>query len=413
MILDCEPNGFGDGRAYQVLLRAPTLLDIHSLCADATPRLSWNETGSHEIAVRVKSMVRIGIVGIGFMGWTHFSGATKFTEDGKITGSKLKGAAVTAICTRSPEKLIGDWRSIQGNFGPRGANLDLTEISSYDNYREMIKDPDIDLIDICLPNDQHEKVAIDALEAGKHVIVEKPIALDPKAADRMIAASKKTGKLLMVAHVLPFFPEFKFAAEAISSGKYGKLRAAHFRRVISPPKWSSDMSDFQRLGGWGIDLHIHDNHFISLACGVPKQVFSRGILEGGFVNHVHTQYVYEDMSYAVSAVSGGIAAEGLAFASGFELFLEKATLMYSAGTVAGQWCADRPLTVIENGKAKQPKLKGGSEWCSAFTSELQLAVDGVRSGQVPDLLSAELARAALKMCHAEARSIAAGKAVPV
>ena len=87
--------------------------------------------------------------------------------------------------------------------------------------------------------------------------------------------------------------------------------------------------------------------------------------------------------------------------------------MYSAGTVAGQWCADRPLTVIENGKAKQPKLKGGSEWCSAFTSELQLAVDGVRTGQVPELLSAELARAALKMCHAEARSIAAGKAVPV
>src|SRR3954470_19993989 len=104
-------------------------------------------------------MVRIGIVGIGFMGWAHFSGATKFTDAGRITGSKLKGAAVTTICTRSPEKLIGDWRSIQGNFGPRGIELDLTEIGAYDNYREMIKDPDIDLIDICLPNDQHEQVA--------------------------------------------------------------------------------------------------------------------------------------------------------------------------------------------------------------------------------------------------------------
>jgi predicted dehydrogenase len=358
-------------------------------------------------------MVRIGIVGIGFMGWTHFSGSTKFTEAGKLTGSKLKGAAVTAICTRSPEKLIGDWRSIQGNFGPRGANLDLTEIGSYDNYREMIKDPDIDLIDICLPNDQHEQVAIDALEAGKHVLVEKPIALDPKSADRMIATAKKTGRLLMVAHVLPFFPEFKFAAETIASEKYGKLRAAHFRRVISSPKWSDDMSDFQKLGGWGIDLHIHDNHFISLACGVPQQVFSRGILEAGFVNHVHTQYVYEDGAIAVSAVSGGIAADGLAFAHGFEIFLEKATLMYSAGTLGGEWCADRPLTVVANGKAKQPKLKGGSEWCSAFTAELQMAVDAVKSGQVPALLSAETARAALKMCHAEAKSIGSGKAVRV
>lgn len=358
-------------------------------------------------------MVRIGIVGIGFMGWTHFSGAMKFTEAGKITGSKLKGGTVTAICTRSPEKLIGDWRSIQGNFGPRGAKLDLTDIGSYDSYREMIKDPDIDLIDICLPNDQHEQVAIEALEAGKHVLVEKPIALDPKAADRMVATAKKTGRLLMVAQVLPFFPEFKFASETIASGKYGKLRAAHFRRVISSPKWSGDMSDFRKLGGWGIDLHIHDNHFISLACGVPQAVFSRGILEEGYVNHVHTQYVYEDGAIAVSAVSGGIAADGLAFAHGFEIFLEKATLMYSAGTLAKEWCVDRPLTLVENGKAKQPKLKGGSEWCSAFTSELQTAVDAVKSGVIPNLLSAELARDALKMCHAEAKSIAAGKAVRV
>lgn len=358
-------------------------------------------------------MVRIGIVGIGFMGWTHFSGATKFTESGKITGSKLKVGAVTAICTRSPEKLIGDWRSIQGNFGPRGSKLDLTDIGSYDNYREMIKDPDIDLIDICLPNDRHEQVAIDALLAGKHVIVEKPIALDPIAADRMIAAAKKSGSMLMVAQVLPFFPEFKFAAEAIASQKYGKFRAAHFRRVISSPKWSGDMSDFRKLGGWGIDLHIHDNHFISLACGVPQQVFSRGILEEGYVNHVHTQYVYPDASIAVSAVSGGIAADGLAFAHGFEIYLEKATLLYGAGTLAGDWTVDRPLTLVENGKAKQPKLKGGTEWCSAFTAELQTAVDGVNSGQVPALLSAELARDALKMCHAEAKSIAAGKPVRV
>ena len=212
-------------------------------------------------------MVRIGIVGIGFMGWAHFSGAYKFTAAGRLTGSKLKGAAVTTICSRSPEKLIGDWRSIQGNYGPRGIKLDLTKIVAFDKYDEMFKSPEIDLIDICLPNDQHEEVAIAALNAGKHVIVEKPISLDPKSADRMVAAAKKSGRLLMVAQVLPFVPEYKFVAETIASGKYGKLLAANFRRVISPPKWSSDMSDFHKLGGWGIDLHIHDNHFINLICG--------------------------------------------------------------------------------------------------------------------------------------------------
>ncbi len=358
-------------------------------------------------------MVRIGIVGIGFMGWAHFSGAMKFTDAGRITGSKLKGGTVTTICARSPEKLIGDWTSIQGNFGPRGAKLDLTKIVAFDDYRKMFASPDIDLIDICMPNDKHEELAIAAMNAGKDVLIEKPIAIDPKAADRMVEVARKTGRKLMVAQVLPFFPEFKFAAETIASGKYGKLRAAHFRRVISSPKWSSDMSDFRKLGGWGIDLHIHDNHFISLICGVPQQVFSRGIVQDGFVNHVHTQYMYDDPALAVSAVSGGIAAEGLAFSAGFEIYLEQATLLYSAGTLGGEWIQDRPLTVVSKGKVTQPKLKGGTEWCSAFTSELQVAVDAVKSRETPRLLSAELARDALNVCYAEAKSIQTNKPVKV
>ena len=356
-------------------------------------------------------MVRIGIVGIGFMGWAHFSGATKFTAAGRITGSKLKGGTVTTICTRSPEKLIGDWTSIQGNFGPPGAKLDLTKIVAFDNYREMFASPDIDLVDVCLPNDQHEEVVLAALQAGKHVIVEKPIAIDPKAADRMITAARKADRKLMVAQVLPFFPEFKFVADTVKSGKYGKLLAANFRRMISPPKWSSDMSDFRKLGGWGIDLHIHDNHFIGLVCGLPQQVCSRGIVQDGFVNHVHTQYIYDEPGLAVTAVSGGIAADGMAFSAGFEIYLERATLLYSAGTLGGQWIVDRPLTLISGGKVTQPKLKGGTEWCSAFTSELQCAVDAVKTGEVPYYLSDELARDALKLCHAEAKSIMTNKPV--
>ena len=358
-------------------------------------------------------MVRIGIVGIGFMGWAHFSGAMKFTEAGRITGSKLKGGTVTTICSRSPEKLIGDWSSIQGNYGPRGAILDLSKIVAFDNYNEMFASPDIDLIDICLPNDQHEEVAIAAMNAGKHVLVEKPIAIDPKAADRMVAVARKTGRQLMVAQVLPFFPEFKFAADTIASGKYGKLLAANFRRVISTPKWSSDMSDFRKLGGWGIDLHIHDNHFISLICGVPQQVYSRGILQDGLVNHVHSNYVYDESPITVSAVSGGIAADGMAFSAGFEIYLERATLLYSAGTLGGQWAQDRPLTLVTGGKVTQPKLKGGPEWCSAFTSELQAAVDAVKTGVTPRLLSDELARDALKLCCAEAKSISTKKPVRI
>ncbi|HVW01326.1 MAG TPA: Gfo/Idh/MocA family oxidoreductase [Planctomycetaceae bacterium] len=348
-------------------------------------------------------MVRIGIIGIGFMGMTHFEGARR-----------LKGAKVTAIATRDAKKRSGDWSSIQGNFGPRGGQVDMSKITAYADHRELINDPKIDLVDICLPTDQHERVTLDALAAGKHVIVEKAISLDTKAADRMVAAARKAKRLLMVAHVLPFVPEFKFVVDAVQSGKYGKLRAAHFRRVISKPDWSADIGDIQKTGGPGIDLHIHDNHFISLLCGVPKQLTSRGILDHGFARYVTTQYTFADPDVAVSCVSGGIAAKGMAFAHGFEVYLDKATILFESATLGGEGVVDRPLTLVTNdGKVQQPPLKGGEEWCSAFTAELQVAVKGVAKGEEPRLLSGELARDALKLCYLEAKSIATGKPVKV
>ena len=125
-----------------------------------------------------------------------------------------------------------------------------------------------------------------ALKAGKHVLVEKAISLTPQDADAMLAAAKSAGKLLMVAHVLPFFPEYKFAAEAIRGGQYGKFVAAHFKRVIAKPDWSADIGDAAKTGGPAVDLHIHDTHFIGLVCGVPRQVFAVGTLEGDAVTYL-------------------------------------------------------------------------------------------------------------------------------
>src|SRR4029434_11248765 len=110
-------------------------------------------------------MIRIGIIGIGFMGMTHFEGARK-----------VKGAKVTAVAPRDAKKLAGDWTSIQGNFGPRGGHVDLSKVKKFSDCRALLADPDIDLVDICIPNDQHEPAALDSLLAGKHTIVEKAIA---------------------------------------------------------------------------------------------------------------------------------------------------------------------------------------------------------------------------------------------
>src|SRR5205807_5467268 len=112
-----------------------------------------------------------------------------------------------------PKKLAGDWTGIRGNFGPRGTQMDLSGQAGYPDFAALLADPDVDLVDLCVPNDEHARLAISALEAGKHVLVEKPIALTTADADAMLAAARASGKLLMVAQVLPFFPEFAFAAE--------------------------------------------------------------------------------------------------------------------------------------------------------------------------------------------------------
>src|SRR2546426_1044364 len=126
-------------------------------------------------------MVRIGIVGLGFMGMIHY-----------LAAQKLKGARVTAICSRDPKKLAGDWRSIQGNFGPRGEMMDLSRVKKYEHYEDLLADPDIDLVDVCNPTHLHPASALQALRAGKHVLVEKCIALEAKDADAMLETAAKT-----------------------------------------------------------------------------------------------------------------------------------------------------------------------------------------------------------------------------
>jgi predicted dehydrogenase len=119
-----------------------------------------------------------------------------------------------------------------------------------------------------------------------------------------------------------------------------------------------------------------------------------------------TQYLYGAGGPAVTCSSGALAMSGRPFVHGFEIYLEKATLVYSS---AGQ-----PLTVFTpDGKTKTPKLKGGEEATGAFTTEIQTAVNGVVEGEEPDLLSGQLARDALALCHKECQSVRTGKAVAV
>ena len=105
-------------------------------------------------------MINVGITGIGFMGWIHY-----------LAYQKTPTAQIRAICTRNEAKRNGDWTGIQGNFGPPGEQVDVSEWSCYEQIDDLLADESIDLIDICLPPDIHADIAIRALEAGKHVLI--------------------------------------------------------------------------------------------------------------------------------------------------------------------------------------------------------------------------------------------------
>ena len=349
-------------------------------------------------------MVSIGIVGLGFMGMTHYRGI-----------QKVRGGKVTAICTRDPKKRQGDWRGIGGNFGAPGGQENLKGISTYKDVDDLLGDPKIDLVDICLPTDQHCDVAIRAMRAGKHVLVEKPISLSLKDADRMVRVSKETGKLLMVAHVLPFFPEFAFVKQVVASGEYGAVKGAHFKRIISSPNWSAGLTNMARSGGPGVDLHIHDTHFILVLFGKPDQVRSDGrLVDDQYVEYISTSYRYKDHpNLCVTCASGAISQRGRAFTHGFEVYLDEATVLFEFATLAGKPTLTMPVTVVTaDGKAKKPRL-GAADPVVAFTHEIQAAVDSIQSGQVNPALSGENGAQALSLCFKEVSSVRSGRAVRV
>ncbi len=244
-------------------------------------------------------MLRVGITGVGFMGMIHY-----------LAAQRVAGMEVTAICSRDEKKLSGDWRGIQGNFGPPGEQMDLGDIARHREFSDLLADDSVDLVDICLPPSLHADATVAALEAGKHVFCEKPIALTTDEADRMVDAARQSGKSLLIGQVLPFLPEYDFALSAVQSGRYGELLGGHFKRIISEPTWLPDFFDPAKVGGPVIDLHIHDAHFIRVLCGMPERVFSTGRSRGEVVEFVNSQFLFANLGLSITATSGVLAQQG-------------------------------------------------------------------------------------------------------
>jgi predicted dehydrogenase len=229
----------------------------------------------------------------------------------------------------------------------------------------------------------------------------------------MVETARQTGRMLMIGHVLPFFPEYRFAYEAIAGGKYGRMLGGHFKRIISDPPWLPHYYDPQVIGGPMLDLHVHDAHFIRLACGMPRAVQSAGRMRGAVVERFSTQFLFDDPALVVTAASGVIPQQGRPFTHAYEIYLERATLLFDFAVIGSEGVTAMPVTVLgEGGKVVRPKLHGGDP-VDAFVAELGEAVRAVRDNQPSALLAADLARDAVVLCQKQTQSVTRGRPVKV
>lgn len=345
-------------------------------------------------------MLRVGIVGLGFMGMVHY-----------LTYRKLHGVKVTAICESDETRRTGDWRSIKGNFGPPGEIVDLTGIAVYDDIEKIVNDPNVDLVDVTLPPALHADTCIRALAAGKHVFSEKPLALTTDDCQRITAAARKHGKLLMVGHVLPYFPEYAWALEVVRGGERGKLLGGSFKRVISNPQWLANYWNAHQVGGPMLDLHVHDAHFIRLLFGMPEGVHTWGRQRDGLPAYWHTQFDFGADGPAVHAVSGTIDQQGRPFNQGFEIHLEHATLCFEFAVNGDQGAYLCPPTLyMSDGTIERPELPGGDPM-EAFAAELAEVVRSCKVDVVDGPLDSVLAQDAILLCQKQTESLASRRYV--
>ena len=241
-----------------------------------------------------------GVCGLGCMGRSHFARLRNHPK-----------AAVTAVCDQDAVRRAGDWGDTLGNLDlleTDGGHVSLDGITAYAKTADLIADHTVDTVLIALPTPLHADVAVTALEAGKHVLCEKPMAANGTDCERMVRAAKSTGRTLMVAQCIRFWPQYVIIKRCVDEGRIGDVRFATLRRLACPPTYSAGgwLLDGSQSGGALLDLHLHDVDFAQHLLGSPQTITAHGMHgQSGEIDHVAALFGYQDGRYAM--IEGGWA----------------------------------------------------------------------------------------------------------
>lgn len=328
--------------------------------------------------------IGVGVVGLGFMGGTHVQAFRAANAAGYAN-------RLVAVCDADAERRAG--RGNAGNIATGSGErlFDPDEVVATDDPAELLAHPNVELVSICTPTDTHVDLALAALAAGKHVLVEKPLALRSADVEPLARAAREARTLCMPAHCIRFWPAWRHALEAVRAETYGPVRSAVFRRLASMPTWSAGFyGDAERSGGALFDLHIHDADFVRTCFGEPASVASTGDL-----HHVTTLYRFPDGPVHVVAEGGWDHTPGWTFEMTFTLVCERATLDYRLGR-------DPELVRCEDGEAHAVELPA----TSGYDEEIRALLAAIAHGASTPPISVDDALGTARLLEAERASLA-------
>ena len=330
--------------------------------------------------------LKVGVIGLGSMGSTHLDIYSQISE-----------VEVVAVADSIQSRLDGSSRA-EGNIsGQAKGSVDALMAKKYNDGMDLINDPKIDLVDICVGTNLHFIFVEAALAKGKHVLVEKPLARTYDEAKKIVQLATNSSSNIMSAMCLRYWPAWVWLKNAIESEEYGKCLSLNCKRQTSPPD-GTFYSDHEQCGGALLDLHVHDTDFINYCFGLPMAVFSQGYIgPSGGIDHVVTNYIYDQSMNAplVSAEGTWTMQDGYGFNMSYTANFENATASYLLDS-------EETLKLFSSGnQLENIKLKKGM----GYEFEIRSFVDEILSGKESDITLLNQAAKSIAIIEAEHVSI--------
>lgn len=332
-------------------------------------------------------VIGVGVVGMGFMGWRH-------VEAYAAAASAGLPCRIAAVCDPDAGRRRAPGGG--GNIAPTGGvGRALEGAAAYEKVEHLLFDPSVHAVSVCTPTESHVEVATLALRAGRHVLVEKPVALTAERVRPLAELARRSPGLCMPAHCIRFWPGWDWLRDRIVSGEFGAVRSATLLRAGARPRWSAFYADAQRSGGALADFHVHDADFVLWALGRPRSVCCVGTDE-----HVTALYRFADgRPPHVSAEAGWTRAPGAGFRMRYTVAFERATAEFEMGR-------DPALIVSTEDGAGPVALESGS----GYEHQARHFINAIASGRRDLRVTMDDALAVAELIDAERRSLDAGGA---